>query len=213
MSMPGDIARNLEGASLAGFPHDDDVVLIARSKQGDREAFNSLVDRYSSQVYNFAYRMTSNREDAEDIYQEAFIHAFRGIHSFRSDSAFSTWLFRIVRNVYLDEVKRRRSRPSVSLEESIETEDGSIARDVEDDGPLPDEIIQTNERRRIVRRAISQLPSRQREILVLYDLHGFKYEEIADILEINVGTVKSRLNRARKSLRDRLYSVKELFDL
>jgi RNA polymerase sigma-70 factor (ECF subfamily) len=213
MSTSSHTAKNLEKACLPQFVNADDAVLIALSKQGDRDAFNQLVDRYSTQIYNFALRMTNNAEDAQDIYQEAFIHAFRGIGRFRSDSAFSTWLYRIVRNVYLDEQKRRRSRPYVSLEETIETEDGSIAREVEDDAPSPEDIVQTNERRRAVQRAITQLPERQREILVLYDIQGCTYEEIARILEINVGTVKSRLNRARRGLRDRLLPFKELFDL
>ena len=214
MTTPSDIAKKLEAPYLGDLTRDDDATLIARSKQGDRDAFNQLVTRYSTQVYNFACRMTNNVEDANDIYQEAFIHAFRGIKSFRSDSAFSTWLYRIVRNVFLDEQKRRRSRPYISLEESIETDDGSIVRDVEDDAPLPEDVVQLNERRRAVQRAIGQLPVRQREILYLYDLQGHSYEEIAAILSINVGTVKSRLNRARKSLRDRLVlSYKDLFDL
>lgn len=213
MATTSDIARRIEDSHMAAAFRDDDVSLIARSKQGDREAFNQLVARYQTQTYNFAYRMTNNREDAEDIYQEAFIHAFRGIKSFRSDSAFSTWLYRIVRNVYLDEQKRRRSRPYISLEESIETEDGTISRDVQDDAPLPDQTVLVNEKRRVVHRAIAQLPERQREILILYDLLGYTYEDIANILEINVGTVKSRLNRARRGLKDRLASCKELFDL
>lgn len=213
MTLPRDAAKRLDGAYAIELAHDDDAVLIARSKQGDREAFNLLVDRYSTQIYNFAYRMTNKHEDAQDIYQDAFIHAFKGIKNFRADSQFSTWLYRIVRNVFLDEQKRRRSRPAVSLEENIETEDGSIAREVEDDAPSPEEVVQQNERRRLVQAAIAQLPERQREILTLYDLQGLSYEEIASTLEINVGTVKSRLNRARRSLRDRLVPVKELFDL
>ena len=213
MTTPGGFVNRLQSAPATDVVHTDDAVLIARAKGGDGDAFNLLVDRYSCQVYNFAYRMTNNREDAEDVYQDAFIHAFKGIRTFRADSAFSTWIYRIVRNVYLDEQKRRRSRPYVSLDENIETQDGSISRDVEDSAPRPDEIVQTNERRRVVRAAIANLPERQREILVLYDIQGCKYEEIAFILGINVGTVKSRLNRARKSLRDRLLPCRELFDL
>jgi RNA polymerase sigma-70 factor (ECF subfamily) len=213
MISPRDAPRKPESASRSSMDQYDDAVLIARSKQGDRQAFDQLVTRYSAQIYNFAYRMTNNRDDAEDIYQEAFLHAFRGIGSFRADSAFSTWLYRIVRNVYLDEMKRRRARPYASLEENIQTEDGSIARDVQDDAPTPEEAVQINERRRAVHRAISQLPETQREILILYEMNQHSYEEIATILGINVGTVKSRLNRARRSLRDRLLAVKELFDL
>ncbi|MBI3947474.1 MAG: sigma-70 family RNA polymerase sigma factor [Armatimonadetes bacterium] len=213
MSTPQDAIDRVAAAYHADLLRDDDAVLIARSKQGDREAFDRLIERYSTQIYNFAYRMSGNREDAEDIYQDAFIHAFNGIKNFRSDAAFSTWLYRIVRNVYLDEQKRRRSRQFISLEESIETDDGSIARDVQDDGPTPDEIAEQNQRRRAVRQAIALLPDRQREIIILYELQQCTYEEIADVLQINVGTVKSRLNRARRSLRDRLLAFKELFDL
>ncbi len=213
MPTPIDAAMKQEGGDQPDVDREDDAVLIALSKQGDREAFNRLVERYSTQIYNFAYRMTNSREDAEDIYQNAFIHAFRGIKSFRADAAFSTWLYRIVRNAYLDEQKRRRARPHTSLEDYIETEDGAFTREVVDDAPSLDEVVQTNERRRVIQRAIAQLPERQREILVLYEMHGFSYEEIAGILEINVGTVKSRLNRARTSLRDRLSPYTDLFDL
>lgn len=213
MGTPQDAMKKVAGAYPAHALRDDDAVLIARSKQGDREAFDRLVERYSTQIYNFAYRMCGNHEDAQDIYQEAFIHAFKGIKNFRSDAAFSTWLYRIVRNVYLDEQKRRRSRSHVSLEESIDTDNGSITRDVQDDGPSLDEIVQRNQRCRAVHQAIAQLPLRQREVIVLYELQQCTYEEMADILQISVGTVKSRLNRARRSLRDRLMAHKELFDL
>jgi RNA polymerase sigma-70 factor (ECF subfamily) len=189
----------------------DEIRLIERCKRGDRAAFNELLQRYEKQVYNLAYRLTGNYDDAQDIASEVFVRVFNSISKFRGDSAFSTWLFRVVTNVYLDERKRRTSHPVSSLEEYLEMEDGPVKRQVEDGAPGPQELAEQSERTRALQEAINGLPEFQRVMITLYHVQELPYEEIAEILNMPLGTVKSRLNRARRALRDKLLAQRELF--
>ncbi len=191
----------------------EDQRIIARCKQGDRSAFNELMQRYEKKVYNYAYRLCSSYDEANDIAAEAFIRVYNSLANFRGDSSFITWLFRIVTNVYLDERKRKRIRPQHSLEELVELEETSVHRQVEDSGPTPAEHAETRERSEILQRAIDSLPDYQRMMIVLYHTEGRSYEEIAEMLDLPIGTVKSRLNRARLSLRDILLPEQEHFRL
>lgn len=193
--------------------HHDESALIERCKQGDLSAFDDLVRRYERQVYNFAYRMTGNYDDANDIASEAFIKVFNSIHSFRGDANFSTWLFRIVTNLYLDERKKSKAHINVPLDEYIELEENSVARQIEDPSPGPLEQVEADERRLAIERAINSLPDYQRIMILLYHTQGQSYEEIAEIVGLPIGTVKSRLNRARLALKDKLAPARELFDL
>ncbi|MGQ9526064.1 MAG: sigma-70 family RNA polymerase sigma factor [Armatimonadota bacterium] len=189
----------------------DEKRLVERCVRGDNEAFNELVKRFERQVYNLAYRLTGNHDDAEDVASEAFVRAYNAIRRFRGDCALSTWLYRIVTNVYLDERKRRTAHPYSSLEEYLEVQDGQIKRQIEDTSPSPDEAAERSERASALQAAISSLPEFQRIMIVLYHVQELPYEEIAQILNMPVGTVKSRLNRARRALRDRLIAQRELF--
>lgn len=193
--------------------HQDESALIERCKQGDLSAFDDLVRRYERQVYNFAYRMTGNYDDANDIASEAFIKVFNSIHSFRGDANFSTWLFRIVTNLYLDERKKSKAHMNVPLDEYIELEENSVARQIEDPSPTPLEQVEANERRAAIEKAINSLPDYQRIMILLYHTLGQSYEEIAQIVGLPIGTVKSRLNRARLALKNKLEPSRELFDL
>lgn len=190
----------------------DDRPIIERCKNGDLSAFDELVHRYEKQVYGFAYRMSGNYDDANDIAGEAFIKVFQGIESFRGDSNFSTWLFRIVTNLYLDHRKRTRAHVNIPLDEYIDLEESSVARQIEDTSPGPLEQIETAERNEAIQAAILQLPDYQRIMILLFHVHGKSYEEIAEIVELPIGTVKSRLNRARLALREKLQPVRELFE-
>ena len=189
----------------------DEKRLLERCKRGDKEAFNELVKRYEKQVYNMAYRLTGNRDDAEDIASETFVRAYNAIRKFRGDSALSTWLFRITTNVYLDERKRRNAHPQSSLESCLETPDGPLKRQLEDSSPGPQEIAEEIERSELLQAAINARPEFQRVMIVLYHIQELPYEEIAKMLNMPVGTVKSRLNRARRALRDKLLAQRELF--
>ena len=170
-----------------------------------------LVQRHHNLVYNTAYRMLGDTGSAEDATQMAFIRAYRSLSRFRGKSAFSTWLYRIVSNVCLDALRRRKG-DAVGLEVSYDGDDEEAQ-----ERPLPDESAEPaanaerSELQRIVHHAISQLPEDYRMVLVLYDITGFSYEEIAGILQIPLGTVKSRLNRARLALRDVIAPDLELF--
>ena len=181
--------------------------LIERCQQGDSLAFDRLVEQHGQWVYNLACRMVGDRDEAYDIAQEAFVRAFRGIRSFRRGSSFSTWLYRVTTNACLDEIKRRRHRPAPA---SALLNDETPPSDPPDPAPGAEDLIQSRERQEVVRRAIASLPLHQRLPLVLYDLQGCSYEQVAAITGANVGTVKSRLNRARLALKDALTPHLEL---
>jgi RNA polymerase sigma-70 factor (ECF subfamily) len=189
-----------------------DRALIRRAQSGDTGAFNELIKLYERAVYNFALRLTSDSDDASDIAQDAFIRAFNAINSFRGDASFTTWLFRITTNVFLDERKKRRAHPTQSLDEIITLSESALTRQVEDHAPGPEAIATDKERTATLNRAIQKLPEYQRAMVVMYHLEQKAYEEIAEILEVPIGTVKSRLNRARLALKDLLSADRELLD-
>lgn len=190
----------------------EEKAIIARCKEGDLSAFDELVRLYEKQVYNFAYRMTGNYDDANDIAAEAFIKVFQAIESFRGDSNFSTWLYRIVTNLFLDHRKRNKAYANVPLDEYIELEESTVTRQLEDPSPGPLEQLESGERSEIVTKAISELPEYQRMMVLLFHTMGQSYEEIAETLGLPIGTVKSRLNRARIALKEKLEPVRELFE-
>lgn len=187
--------------------------LVARCKRGERGAFDDLIRRYERKVYNFAYRLCGNYDEANDVASETFVRVFNALQNFRGESSFITWLFRIVTNVYLDEKKRQRARPYQSLEEIIELEETSVRRQIEDPAPTPGERVELRERTDILQAAINSLPDYQRMMIVMYHTENKSYEEISEILDLPIGTVKSRLNRARLSLREKLDPVREHFHL
>ena len=190
----------------------EERALIERCKRGDLGAFNDLVRRYEKQVYNFAYRLTNNYDDANDIAQEAFLRAFNAMGSFRGDASFSTWLFRITTNVFLDDRKRARAHPHTSLDEYMELDESSVARQVEDPSPGPQSLTEEAERGKILSDAIGSLPDYQPAMVVLYHTQQKSYEEIAEMMDLPIGTVKSRLNRARLALKEKLSPLRELFN-
>ena len=189
----------------------EDRALIARVQRGDASAFNDLIIKYEKVVFNFAFRLTQNYDDANDVAQDAFIRAYNAIQNFRGDAAFSTWLFRITTNVFLDERKRKKAHPQQSLDEYTTNEDQREGMQIEDPGPTPEDVVTANERQRILVKAIQALPEYQRTMVVLYHLQQKSYEEIAEIMNLPLGTVKSRLNRARLALKEKLQDLSELF--
>lgn len=183
--------------------------LVERSKQGHTLAFDQLVNLYKDRIYNYVARMVHDPIEAEDIAQEAFVKAYRNLPSFRGASTFQTWLYRIASNLTIDSVRRRRRRENTcSLDAPLDTDEGQMAREQEDastPGPVRD--LETAELQRQVHRAITQLSPKLRSVVVLYELQGLSYEEIADILGCPLGTVKSRLFNARMELRQRLQDI------
>lgn len=185
-------------------------LLISKAKAGDVEAFEQLIEAYQKKVYNLALRMTGNQDDAADLAQEAFIRVFRSISGFKEQSSFSTWVYRITTNVCLDEIRKRKNRKVISIDEEIHMDEGEIKRQVISEEPLPDELAEREELRSIVNAAINSLPEDQRIVLTLRDLNSLSYDEIAKILDCPGGTVKSRINRARQALRNVLSARTEL---
>ena len=185
-------------------------LLIDRCKSGDRASFDTLIKNYEKRVYNLAYRLSGSYDDANDISVDAFIRVFTAIKLFRGDSNFSTWLFRITTNVYLDRRKRQKNKQHLSLEEYIELEENTVSRQIEDPSPTPAQATQNKARTDLLQDAIATLPDYQRTMIVLYHTEGLSYEEIAEVMQLPIGTVKSRLNRARLVLREKLLPMKEL---
>jgi len=186
-------------------------LLIQRCQKGERDAFDILFKQYEKRVYNLSYRLSGNYDEANDISVDAFLRVYQAIKLFRGDANFSTWLYRIVTNVYLDRRKRQRNKQHLSLEEYIELEENSVARQVEDPNPGPAMVMESVERGELLQKAIGELPDYQRAMIVLYHKEGLAYEEIAEVMSLPIGTVKSRLNRARLVLREKLEPLKELF--
>lgn len=189
----------------------EEKLLIERCKRGERAAFDTLIRNYEKRVYNLAYRLSGHYDEANDISVDTFMRVFQAIRLFRGDSNFSTWLFRIVTNVYLDRRKRMQNKQHLSLEEYIELEENTVARQVEDTAPTPDLRAEEQERHELLQSAIDALPGYQRAMIVLYHKESLSYEEIAEVMSLPIGTVKSRLNRARLMLREKLEPLKELF--
>ena len=178
---------------------EQDAAIVRKVLGGDANAFETLVLEYEKNVYNIALRMTGNSEDAADMTQEAFIKAYNSLQSFRGDSKFSVWLYRIVSNVCLDFLRSKNRRPTVSL--SVEDDDGEDAQlDVADESQSPELLLDRKLTRDSVRRGLDSLPPDYRQILLLREIQGLSYDEIAQALSLEVGTVKSRIFRARKRL-------------
>jgi len=187
----------------------DDEMLIRRAQGGDRSAFDVLVSRHEVRAYQYAFRLTRNMEEASDVVADAFIRVLNAIGTFKGQSSFSTWLYRILTNCFLD--CRKKAKPTSPLEVASQTGDGEIERQIEDPSPTPHDESERIEREERVERAVNRLPEYQRAMIVMYHVDMLTYEEIAASLDLPIGTVKSRLNRARLSLRDYLIKDQELF--
>ncbi len=187
----------------------DERSLIAAAQQGRVDAFNELVLAYQHQVYNLAYRIMSDPASAADATQEAFVSAFQHIGSFRGERgrSFKSWLMRIVSNACYDELRRRKRRPTTSLEDFELDEEANPALISEDEGP--EEYAERREMARVIQAGIETLPPDQRITLVLSDVQGMSYREIGQATDVPLGTVKSRLARARGKMRDYLRSQGE----
>jgi len=174
----------------------EEIVLIQRLKQGDEKAFEQIFRRYQKRVYNVAYRMTGNRETAEDMTQEVFLRLFQKIHKFKGKSSFSTWLYRLTVNLCLDHLRKRNAHPTESLED-IDEKALIYEKTPEDDVIL-------RERREAIQRIIGSLPGKMRAIIILREIEGLSYKEIAEAMSCSMGRVKSLLHEARMELKRRM---------
>lgn len=184
----------------------EDRDIIERVLGGDNDAFSLLVEKYQTKVYNLALRMSGNEDDAFDLAQDSFVRAWRNLGSFQFESSFSTWLFRLTSNICLDFLRAKKRRAAVSLTVTDdEDEESQLA--VPDPGKTPEEAVIAAEDRTLLTRALNELPADQRQILTLRAIDDLSYAEIAEILHLQEGTVKSRLSRARTALRNKLLQI------
>ncbi len=184
-----------------------DSEFVDRLRSGDAEAFDTLITRYSGDIYSLLYRMTEDPEEARDLTQETFLSALKGIKSFRGEAELKTWLFRIALNHARNRFrwwKRRKRNETVSLDKPIGDGTATVSDTIADDGETPEQHYLRLERRDRLMTALSALPEIFRETIVLCDIQGLGYEETARTLNINIGTIKSRLARGRELLRKRL---------
>ncbi len=176
----------------------DEKHILAKARKGDVTAFEKLVTLYERRVYIAALRSSASPEDAADITQEVFLRAWKSLETFRGNSGFATWLFRITANMCVDFARRRQSQPQTQAL----TVDDDFERPIPDNHPTPEEHLENQELGRELAAALNEVSEDHRRIVLLRDVSGLSYTEIADALEISEGTVKSRLSRARLALRD-----------
>jgi RNA polymerase sigma-70 factor (ECF subfamily) len=184
--------------------YNPDDELVSRCKRGDLDAFETLVIKHQKKMFNIAFRMVNNYEDACEIVQDAFFSAYKGIQSFEKRSSFSTWLCTIVMNTSrnrLQQIRTKLSHEQFSLDDPLSTESGSVRFELASDCPSAEEQLEKKEMQERVQLCIEALETEFKEVLILRDIQGFSYDEISDMLSIAQGTVKSRLFRAREYIR------------
>jgi len=188
----------------SSIKHDEEQVLVDRCRRGEREAFAQLMRQHEKRIYNYSYRMLGNQEEAEDLTQDIFIAAFRGIKGFRAEAKFSTWLYRIAMNRARNRIKYLSRRNFFSRGNRTDDSGQSLPLDdpegLPSGTPSPEQWAMTKDLANQVQQCLNQMPHLSRQILVLRDVQGFSYEELSEMLALNQGTVKSRLHRARAAL-------------
>jgi len=203
-----DIARNKVGRAGAPSVREqlralDDAGVVTSFLDGEERAFAELVERYQTRLLNFIYRTIGDREKAEDLVQEVFIRVYRHLHRFDRSKKFSTWIYTIASNLAKNELRNRSRNPLVLFQTIRKNwQDDDRPLQFEDSSTRPDDLYRKRHLRELVESSVAQLPEHHREVFVLRELEGKSYEEIAEITETNLGTVKSRLNRARTSFAD-----------
>ncbi|CAM4110100.1 RNA polymerase sigma factor SigW [Lederbergia lenta] len=185
-----------------------DAIVNERIKQvlkGDQEAFGDIVELYKDRLFQLSYRMLGNRHEAEDIAQEAFVRAYVNIHSFNLNRKFSTWIYRIATNLCIDRI--RKKKPDYFLDAEVSGTDGlTMYSKIAAEGKSPDKEVETMELQEIVQREILRLPDKYRTVIVLRYMDELSLNEISEILEIPLGTVKTRVHRGREALRKQLHN-------
>lgn len=183
----------------------DDRALVERATRGDRAAFGALVQRHQDRVFNLAYQVVRNREDALDVAQDAFVKAFASLPGFKGEANFTTWMHRIVVNLAIDCLRRRRRSEPTGYDDRL-----AVPEDREAGSPAPDDperALETNQVRSLLARGIQGLPPAHRAVLILREIEGLSYQEIARVVGCNLGTVMSRLFYARRKLKKVLEPV------
>ena len=195
------IGLHMAVSSLAGI---DESALVTQAREGDTTAFGELVRRYEGKIFRLAQHVTQNREDAEDVLQETFMKAYEHLEQFKGDSKFYTWIVRIAVNQALMKLRRRKTDKSVSLDETIDTGEDTVVREIAAWGENPEQQLSREELGGILDSAIQGLEPLYRSVFVLRDIEELSTEETAEALGLSVPAVKSRLLRARLQLREKL---------
>ena len=182
----------------------DEYMIVKRAQDGDQDSLNQIIARYEKKIFNFCYRMVGDREEAFDLAQDTFLRVCASLRSFRGDAPFSSWIYRVANNVCVDYIRRRRKWRTVSLDAACETTDGEVYWQVSDNGPGPAEVAEYGELVHEVEEGIRGLSPEHRAVIVMHDLQSLTYEQISQACRCPMGTVKSRLNRARHALLKRL---------
>lgn len=177
-----------------------EIDMINDIKNGDMEAFEAMLDVYQKLIYNICYRMFNNKEDAEDLTQDVFVKVYNKINSFSEKNSFKSWLCAIATNTCIDELRKRKNKSTISIDKNIETDDGNMTIDIPSNEKTPEEAVVKNEEIHLLENALLKLNLEDREIIVLRDIQGLSYDEISEIKHMKLGTVKSKLARARLKL-------------
>lgn len=177
---------------------------LRQTKYDKQETFTNMFNSHVKQVYNIAYRLSGNIEEAQGLTQEAFTHAFKSFDRLERGIFPEKWLYRIVTNLYIDQLRKKKKYSFQSLDENVETEEGRIERDIADLALSPEVMFEKAELQRQIQTRLLSLPLEYRAAVILADLQGFSYEEIAYILNCSIGTIRSRIHRGRKMLREKL---------
>ena len=197
-----------KGGHILSLDHQE---LIRRSQAGDIEAFEQLILAYQKKIYNIAYRMMGNPDDAYDMAQEALVKIFKFIKNYRGEASFSTWIYHITINTCRDELRKKYWQTETSLDQPFEQDDGPLTKEVADFSFLPEAQYEKKELQEYLQNLINALHPEYRMVMVMRENMGLSYEEIAKELNVSLGTVKSRLNRARKSLREKIWADQEQY--
>jgi len=190
---------------------DNTAELVSKSQAGDIAAFEELIAKYQSKIYNIAYRLSGNPHDASDLAQEALIKIYRSIGSFRGEAAFSTWAYHIMTNVYRDHLRKKSRRAEDFLDNPIDTGESEMTREVADSTYDPEILYENSELGQYLQSLINGMHDEYKIVIILREQMGYSYEEIAQQLDLPLGTVKSRINRARQYLQKKIKEDREQY--
>ena len=178
----------------------NDEELVKRVKNGDIDAFEEIIAKYEKRVFNLIYNVLKNDNEIEDVAQEVFVKVYKNIDKFQGNSSLYTWIYRITTNLCLDYIKKRKE--VIYIDEKLQLDDGEVELQLPSDEKLQDELYEEKELKEKLQKSIAKLPDKQRMMIILRDIKGLSYEEISEVLEMKLGTVKSQINRARLKLKE-----------
>ncbi len=179
-----------------------DIEIVEKVLKGNIDVFSQLIEKYEKMVYNLAYRIFNNRSDAEDITQEVFIKVYKNLYKCEGKQSIKTWVYTIAYNTCIDEIRKRKGKNNISLDIEIEGNENNFSLEIPSNEPTPEKALMEKESLLEIEQAISSLNENNRALIFLRDIKGLSYNEISEIMNLNIGTVKSRINRARNILKN-----------